>query len=222
MEHHFYLPQLTEENIATPNKYGQWFNNDRKIILGISDGIIVDENAITKGVSSIPDIWARPLLFHSAIRENSKHPLRKRCVQEWRGLMSLLALHKINPDLANLVVEPVGLDSGRFSTALRNLLPNSVQLEDGIYYEWNHILMIKFEDIPIGAFSPSTLVYTGSDYNKKLIKVKKNSKFVNTELAIKKLQITITLQRFSFGLHSHKFDGGLRYRRLVSLHDLHE
>jgi len=170
MPNHFYLPELTDANISTPNEHGHWFNNERKIILGISDAILVDDNALTKGVSSIPDIWARPLLFQSAIKKNSKHPLRKRCTQEWRGLMSLIALHKIVPDLAALEFEPVVLNTETFSTALRNLAPSSIQLEKDKFYNWTDILMIRYNGIPLGAFSPSTLVFTGTDYREKLPK----------------------------------------------------
>ncbi|HZG25488.1 MAG TPA: hypothetical protein VEZ17_12945, partial [Chitinophagaceae bacterium] len=165
--HHFFLPEL-DSNIPVPKNYSQWSNNDRKIILGISDGILIDDQALTRGVSSIPDIWARPLLFQSAVRSGSKHPLRKRCVQEWRGIMSLLALHKVKPELANLEIMSVQLDTETFSTALKNLTPNSVQLEKGVQYDWTNVLMVRFDGIPLGAFSPTTLLYTGADYNKKL------------------------------------------------------
>jgi hypothetical protein len=164
---HFYLPEL-ESNIPVPKESAHWFNNERKIILGISDGILVDEGSQTRGVSSIPDIWARPLLFQSAVKVNSRHPLRARCVQEWRGLLSLLALHKIKPELAPLEVVSVKLDGETFSTALRNLVPNPVQLEKDKYYQWTDLLLIRFDGIPLGAFFPSALVYTGADYNKKL------------------------------------------------------
>ena len=168
MAHHFYLPQLTGENITVPKEHGHWNNNERKIILGISDAITIDEQAINKGVSSIPDIWARPLLFQSAVRPKSQHPLKKLCTQEWRGLLSLLALHKIKPELAGLEIVSVSLDNETFSTALKNLTPEGVELEKGIHYQWTDILMIRFKGIAVGAFSPSTLVYTGVGYNKKL------------------------------------------------------
>ena len=170
MPNHFYLPQLTDANLSTPGEHGHWFNNEKKIILGISDAILVDDNALTKGVSSIPDIWARPLLFQSAIKQRSKHPLRKRCIQEWRGLMSLIALHKIVPDLGALEFEPVVLNTETLSTALKNLAPTPIQLERDKFYDWTNILMIRFNGIPLGAFSPSTLVFTGTDYSKRLPK----------------------------------------------------
>jgi hypothetical protein len=166
-QHHFFLPEL-DSNIPVPKENAHWFNNDRKIILGISEGIVIDEQALTKGVSSIPDVWARPLLFQSAIRPNSKHPLKKKCIQEWRGLLSLLALHKVKPELGKLEIVAVQLDRETFSTALKNLSPSPVQLERGKHYEWTNVLMIRFRGIVVGAFSPTTLVYTGVDYNERL------------------------------------------------------
>ena len=170
MAHHFYLPQLTGENIAVPKEHGHWNNNERKIILGISDAITIDEQAVNKGVSSIPDIWARPLLFQSAVRPQSQHPLKKLCTQEWRGLLSLLALYKIKPELAGLEIVSVSPDNETFSTALKNLAPESIELEKGVAYQWTDILMIRFKGVPVGAFSPTTLVYTGVGYNTKLAK----------------------------------------------------
>lgn len=169
MAHHFFLPQLTNENIAVPKEHGHWNNNERKIILGISDAITIDEQAINSGVSSIPDIWARPLLFQSAIKPKSQHPLKKLCTQEWRGLMSLLALHKIKPELAEFDIISVELDNETFSTALRNLIPQDVELQPGKKYRWTDILMFRFKGVPVGAFSPTTLVYTGVGYNRKLL-----------------------------------------------------
>ncbi len=167
MAHHFYLPQLSGENISVPKEKAHWNNNDKKIILQISDSITVGEKEITRGVSSIPDIWARPLLFQSALR-NQQHPLHKECVQEWRGLMSILALHKIKPELKNIQIVPIILDEGTLCTALNNLVPSPVQLEKGVEYLWTDILMIRYDNIPLGAFSPTTLVYSGTDYQEKL------------------------------------------------------
>ena len=95
MPKHMYLPEI-DSNIGEPPVAGQWSAYDRKIMLAISDGIVISEGAQGRGVSSVPDVWARPLMFQSAIRPDSQHPLRERLVQEWRGLLSLLALHKLH------------------------------------------------------------------------------------------------------------------------------
>jgi hypothetical protein len=167
---HFYLPEL-ESNIAVPQHKAHWYNNDEKILRGISEGIVISEQTKTRGVSSIPDIWARPLLFQSALRDNSKHPLKDKCIQEWRGLLSLLALHKIIPELENFEIISVKLEGDKFSKAMSNLCPDPVQLEKDVLYLWSNILMIRLNGVPLGAFSPTTLVFTGADYHKNLSKI---------------------------------------------------
>lgn len=166
---HLYLPKLLKDaSIDEPVSNALWEDKQKRIVLAISDGIELDESAPTRGVSSIPDIYARPLTFLGALR-SEKHPLRKRVVQEWRGLLSLLALHRVKSDLGNLTITPVTLNDEKFSQALINLAPKSITLEkNGTAYSWTDLLLIRFNRIPIGAFSPATLVYTSSDYSDKL------------------------------------------------------
>lgn len=165
---HLYLPQLQFEtaNLAIPESSGVWKNNDRKIIRGISDAIIVDDSAITRGISSIPDIWARPLMFQSALNPKSDHPLHRRITQEWRGLISLLALCKIKGYPVEIV--PVRLENDPFSYSLKRLAPRAVQLQQDVQYRWTDAFLIYYRTIVVGAFSPVTLVYTASDYSHKL------------------------------------------------------
>ncbi len=166
---HLYLPKIMPgANLDEPVSNALWEDKQKKIILAISDGIELDETAQTRGVSSIPDIYARPLTFLGALRSES-HPLRNRVLQEWRGLLSLLALHKVKPDLGGLTVTPVTLNNEKFSIALTNLAPAPVKLQkNGTEYSWTDILLIRFGEIPLGAFSPATLVYTSADYNTQL------------------------------------------------------
>jgi hypothetical protein len=179
MPKHMYLPEIAS-NIGEPPVAGQWNAYDRKIMLAISDGIVISEGAQGRGVSSVPDVWARPLMFQSAIRPDSRHPLRERLVQEWRGLLSLLALYKLHR--YQLEIVPVRFGGGAFETALQRLAPHPVQLEyptslDGRRqppYRWTDTLLIRFDGIPVGAFSPSTMVYTASAYQRRIAKTSLN------------------------------------------------
>lgn len=165
---HLYLPKLSSDaDVASPDREGAWKDNDRKVLRDISRGIVVSQRAKdVHGVSSVPDIWARPLTFQSALQPESGHPLRDQMVKEWRGLMSLLALRRVQNHDVEIV--PITLDQGAFSSALRNLKPADVQLEPDRRYSWTDVLMIRYEDIPVGAFSPTTLVYTAVDYQEEL------------------------------------------------------
>ena len=96
---HLHLPQLKDgHNVSSPKEPGLWENKDRVLLQSVAKGIEVDEAAVKRGVSSIPDMYARPMVFLSAfLKEN--HPLHKSVIKEWRGLLSLLALHQVKRDL---------------------------------------------------------------------------------------------------------------------------
>ncbi|NNF57204.1 MAG: hypothetical protein HKN04_03095 [Rhodothermaceae bacterium] len=160
---HLYLPTLEEDaNVQEPTDLGHWQNNERRVLGQIARSIVVDEQARVRGVSSVPDVWARPLMVQSALRKESEHPLRERIVNEWRGLLSLLALREFRGH--DVAFVPVRLDQGHFAQALRHLAPRPIELEPGQGYAWTDVLLIRYDGIPIGALSPTTLVYTGSDY----------------------------------------------------------
>ena len=102
---HFFLPELKKDKkITPPSKAGLWKNDARAVIRGISDAIELGENA--QGVSSIPDIWARPLMFQNFLLSVYKKldtkiqnkegltPLKKRAFQEWKGLLAFSHYHK--------------------------------------------------------------------------------------------------------------------------------
>ncbi len=111
---HLYLSKLDDENANPPTVplNGHWHAAEARLLGSIADGIDVSQQSRddVRGVSSVPDVWARPVLFQSALR-NAKHPLHERIVREWRGLLSLLALRRVH----NFPVEfvPVPLAGGR-------------------------------------------------------------------------------------------------------------
>ncbi len=190
MEDHLYLPELTvDKKITSPSVSGFWKNDSRMILRGISDAIVIGENM--QGVSSIPDIWARPLMFQNFLLSvykkldpkipdkdrKSLNSLELRTFQEWKGLLSLLALSQTklkydNIEMLSYQLPPVmkDLKEDRFSKALRTLAPSPIKLEKGQEYEWTNTIIIKYRKIAVGAFSPSTLVFSASDYNEEFKK----------------------------------------------------
>jgi hypothetical protein len=161
-----FLPQLKPDaNLAFPHTPGIWYESEGRVLLQISDGISISQLELKTIVSSIPDVWARPMLFWSALRDE-KHPLHEKIYNEWKALISLLALREVKgyPIKFNIV----NLGEDELSNALRKLKPQPIELQKGKKYDWDDILIIYFDDIPIGATSPATLVYTASQYNLKL------------------------------------------------------
>jgi hypothetical protein len=162
MAEHHYLPALNKRtNLTQPPVAGSWFSVTRREIGALSQGLEVGEGARVRQATSLPDVWARPLLFHSAIRPNAEHPLNEELTEEWRGLLSLIALSDYYG--LQLKLEPVTIDDrgGKLARALLELAPQPVQLEQGKAYEWLDVLLLRVEDTTVGALSPLTLAYTG-------------------------------------------------------------
>lgn len=162
MAGHHYLPAVKRTtNLIQPPVPGSWVTVSRREIEALSQGLEVGEGALERGAPSVPDVWARALLFHSAIRPKSEHPLHERLIEEWRGLLSLVALSEYYG--LQLQLEPVTIDDrgGRLARALIELAPNSVSLEKGKPYQWLDVLLLRVDDITVGALSPLTLAYTG-------------------------------------------------------------
>ena len=157
-----FLPRLESADLSTPTRLGRWQDNGRAVLSQIADAIVYGDDVSEKGVSAVPDPWARALMFRSALRPNSRHPLRDTIVDEWRGLLSLLALREYRGH--DVSFHAVRLGDDAFSRSLRSLRPAPIELEPGVRYSWEDVLLIRFEGIPVGALSPATLVYTGADY----------------------------------------------------------
>ncbi len=191
---HLYLPELQGENLTIPDRPGWWMNGGSKLFTGISNGIVVSEEAVSKGVSSIPDIWARALLFQFLLDPHAEadvaldagaadgqpvvprtNAMKRRFIQEWRGLLSVLALAQDKG--YELEIVAFNLEdpqySGTFTKSALKLCPRPVQLEKEMAYKWSDVTLIRYRGtgekwVTIGAFSPTTFVYTASDYNRKL------------------------------------------------------
>ena len=168
----FYLPKLVGTNVAPPRREGVWGTQEDRIVTDLANSIDIGE-PLADGqngpdISSIPDVYARPLLFQSAFR-NERHPAHYGCVQEWRGLLSLLALHEVKSGLKeSLRFVPVSFDGREANPlvrAVQQLRPPGVKLQDNVTYEWDKLLLVQFDGITLGAFSPSTLVFTAAEYD---------------------------------------------------------
>ena len=164
--HHF-LPALDPEtaNVPMPSTAAHWSKQPAGLLQSVGKGISVDANAVTRGVSSVPDVWARAVLFQSALQPS--HPLHAEAVADWRGLLSLLALREVYG--YNVDVVPVSVEGdGKLETALRTLAPAPIPLSDGTPYAWTDVLLVRLDGVPVGAFSPGSLVYTATGYRDRL------------------------------------------------------
>jgi len=161
----FFLPKLSEQTNVTSPIPGIWHEATKKVLSDIANSILISQLELKTIVSSIPDIWARPLLFWSALRDEN-HPLHKKIYNEWKALLSLIALREVKGYPVKFALANLGDD--KISNSLKKLKPKPVELQKDKHYEWDQIIIIYYDEIPIGATSPTTLVFTASQYNKKL------------------------------------------------------
>mgnify|MGYP001766216573 CR=1 FL=1 len=176
-EKHLYLPSLSAKAIQDPLENGLWFSGNKEFLMSkIAEHIEVSDALKQSTINSIPDVWARPLLFKSALT-NKKHPIHEKIKQEWRGLLSLLALHEVyqeEVEIEHLDLKTYETNSVKFKKFVNALLKLDLEpVEWDHPYEWNQVFLIKLDGVAIGAFSPQTVVYTGTNYQK-FLQGKKN------------------------------------------------
>lgn len=163
------LPKLKSDSAVTPDKTSVWENKEydflNELIKSIAvSGSIADINTI----DSIPDVWARPLLFEMALfdKEGTEQQFvagfHERVVGEWRSIMTMLALNDVKH--LNLHVKEVRLNqtNGSIDRILSELKPQEKNISEDT--NWDVLYILSYKDIPIAMTSPLTLVSAAADY----------------------------------------------------------
>ena len=167
------LPRLKPNHtVQTINDVGTWAVRTRQVLDDISKSLKVDK--VETEINSIPDMWARPMLFEMALFDR-EHVLHERILGEWRGLLAMIALKEV-VKLNRLTVTPVKVpvitpppegeqeteaQQRDFMRTLSKLIPRSSLATDT---SWRNLYIFLFNGQPIGITSPTTLVATSADY----------------------------------------------------------
>lgn len=162
------LPELTDDAQIAMDMAGVWEPRSSGDVEKLRKGLKV--TPVRLQVNSIPDIWARPLLFEMALFDEG-HQLHSKILSEWRGLLALLALKNVK-NLNNLTVEQLKVNKSdnaapntEFMDAAYKLLPSTSISPDT---NWTNSYIFLYHDgfkhRPIGMTSPTTLVFTSSYY----------------------------------------------------------
>lgn len=150
------LPRLTAQaGIRNLPTVGVFHDRGKEELLAVADGM--ESAALDVEIASVPDIWARPLLFEAALFD-PMHPLHQAVVGEWRGLLALLALKERRSfplSVQNYVLSEEG--RSEFEGILVSLLPESCNLLNA---KWSEVGIFLLDDEVVGMISPSTLVCT--------------------------------------------------------------
>jgi hypothetical protein len=162
------IPQHTVSNI---NETGSWENRNADELEKISKGLKVEQVQIQ--INSIPDVWARPLLFEMGLFDPD-HPLNEEVLGEWRGLLALVGLKEIRK-ITKLTAQKIQISSNdhqhsqRFSEVLTKLIPKRSLAPDTT---WNNLYLFLFDTggkkSAIGMTSPTTIVSTATHYFNKI------------------------------------------------------
>ncbi len=166
MRHDFYLCDLKAGFKPVGTNPAVWANQEN-ILRNVSKYISVSDSAKAKGVSSIPDVWARPLFFKTVLFDSSNE-LHDEIYEEWKGLISLIILSQEGRYSIELKKFHIETASKTLARALTKLKPDPLNIGiDDILYDWLDfaVIKLKIDDqiFPIGATSPATLVYTALD-----------------------------------------------------------
>ncbi|MHC3127110.1 hypothetical protein OB03_07285 [Brevundimonas sp. GN22] len=119
----YVLPALDINGpMDAPKAAGSWLKIERLDALAESLKVGV-KSADREGIKSIPDPWAQPLLFERSLLD-TRHPLHDHTRQQWRGILTTLALQVEFKNYYTLSIETLPIDAGsRFRRVLKELQP---------------------------------------------------------------------------------------------------
>lgn len=163
------LPKLKEDSAVTPDKTSVWEDKEYDFLNTLIKSIAVSGSIKDVGtIDSIPDVWARPLLFEMALfdKEGTEQQFVKgfheRVVNEWRSILAMLALNDVKH--LNLRTEEIRISQGssNIERILNALKPQEKNISNDT--NWDVIYILFYKDIPIAMTSPLTLVAAAADY----------------------------------------------------------
>jgi hypothetical protein len=154
-----YLPKL-KGDFALMGRIGEW-SSQGNMLSSLPENLELEEDTKVSAevLTAIPTIWARPLLFRTALF-NKDHPLHDEVKNEWRGILGVFALHQFfgininDPKLCSIDEEsPKTLD--KVLVTLNPWYPKK---------EWLNLYLVKVDNKLIAGTSPSTFFFTPPDF----------------------------------------------------------
>ncbi len=163
-----YLPKLHSRDGIKWKQPGEW---QQESITRLSDFAVkleVTQSATqTDMLNSVPVPWARLLMFETALF-NSGHPAHAEIVEQWRGLLGLIALG----GQLGVILQPYTvslLDFEKKHPIARTFLDLSpgyaASAKVGESDKWESWQLLLADGEVIGATSPRTLIFTGVSHH---------------------------------------------------------
>ncbi len=177
-----FLPPLRDDSDVKIDitKSGEWVSTSKNTLPNLVDSLKVSGNG-DSDISSIPDVWARPALVEMILNDKNHH-LHHKYINEWRGLLAILAFHKML-NLPPLTLETIEIPektdkltnpADRFLTVVSRSLPkrymseqNDTTLKAG---KKAKIQLLIMGDKPLAILWPSILVCPAVELEKHRIR----------------------------------------------------
>lgn len=155
------LPKLKEDSdVKASDRAGLWDIQPEKAFENVARSLDYQAPGAVKTISSVPTMWARPLLMEMALY-NQAHPLHQQVVEQWQGMLVAIALAEVRGfDLKAQLVELENLRKEDFADSLCELFPE----EKNALYKlpgkkaWQDVYVFLWNGKPVGMSSPSTLI----------------------------------------------------------------
>lgn len=165
------LPKLKSEGVdVVAGSVGEWSLQSSKAFQDVASSLeVMTVQRDIKSVSSIPDMWARPLSMEMSLH-NDKYPIRSQMIEQWQGMLTAIALAEVRNFKIRAELLEIGKlrDQDAFAKSLFELLPSPAHVlykrEDtdrrlrSYNNPWQDIYVLLWEDKPVGMTTPSTLV----------------------------------------------------------------
>lgn len=156
------LPPLNTDALPLPEVYGQWVPESGYEWLGTLAQCLGQQahGQTDEDLLSIPDVWAQAMVFESALLDTG-HPLHRRSVREWRGLIGILALSAqrglaLRSRLVQVRSAPEGRSPGTlFASVAHRLRPGST-LVNG--QDWSSVGILALDGRLLAMVVPHVLI----------------------------------------------------------------
>lgn len=170
------LPKLRESSAVNPDRSSIWENEGYDFLNHLVKSLAVGGDIKdVQHIDSIPDIWARPLLFQMALFDKQNDAatefvkgLHDRVVGEWRSILAMLALNDVRHLGLTASIVSLNDDTSPLGQVLKSLAPQETISSEN---DWLTTYVIKYQGTPIAMTSPTTLVAAAADYSRELFGV---------------------------------------------------
>jgi hypothetical protein len=167
-----YTPEMDRDGIQWQEPVGTWKQGQDIVHLAtVAEKLrIPPDREGTDLLNSIPTPWSRLLLFESALY-NPQHPAHPDVLDQWRGLLGLLALARplgidLQPGNAENTIRLADFTAEHpIAKTFADLRPEyAVNGEDAEVEKWGQFHLVVVGDRLLGATSSRTLVFTAIDH----------------------------------------------------------